>query len=230
MTLEVIGAGLGRTGTASLKVALEQLGMGGCYHMGEVIANLDSIELWVRAADGTPDWESTFDGFGATVDYPGCSFWRELADYYPSAKVLLSVRDANTWFDSTQETIFSPLALEFIEKTPMKEFMEKTVWHEFDGRIRDRDFMVPYFEQRIAEIKDAIPDDRLLVYEVKQGWEPLCEFLDIPVPATPFPRINSRDETRRLIESLAAGHSDQSLEEQLRDASEDLFGEQPTEE
>lgn len=230
MKLQVIGAGLGRTGTASLKVALEQLGVGRCYHMGEVMANLDSIELWVRAADGAPDWEQTLDGFGAAVDYPACSFWRELADYYPSAKILLSVRDANRWFESTQETIFSPMALEFIKKTPMKEFMEKTVWHEFDGRIHDRDFMVPYFERRIGEIKDAMTDDRLLVYEVKQGWEPLCEFLGVSVPDTPFPRVNSRDETKRLLESLAAGHSDQSLEEQMKEVSGDLFGEHPKEE
>ena len=225
MTLQIVGAGLGRTGTASVKVALEQLGIGRCYHMGEVIANLEWMDLWIRAADGAPDWEQTLDGFSATADYPACSFWRELADYYPSAKVLLSVRDADRWFESTQETIFSPSILEWAKETPMKEFMEKTVWQEFDGRIHDRDFMVPYFERRVQKIREAIPADRLLVYEVKQGWGPLCEFLDLPLPDAPFPRVNSRDETRQLIESIVAGKPDQSLEDQLKDASAELFGE-----
>jgi hypothetical protein len=108
VALQVIGAGLGRTGTASIKVALEQLGLGRCYHMGEVLANPGDADRWVSAADGKPDWDDLFNEYGAAVDYPTCVFWQELADFYPDAKVLLSVRDATSWFESTRETIFSP--------------------------------------------------------------------------------------------------------------------------
>src|SRR5262249_44998992 len=128
MPLKLIGAGLGRTGTLSLKGALEAIGYGPCYHMAEVMANPSATSLWVDAANGKPNWEALFKGYAATVDYPGCSFWRELAQAYPSAKVLLSVRDPDKWFESTQETIFSEKISGMLRKSPMNEFFEKTVW------------------------------------------------------------------------------------------------------
>ena len=108
MALKVIGSGLGRTGTMSLKLALEQLGLGPCHHMVEVFAHPESIPLWIAAGAGKPDWDAIFAGYQAMVDYPGCKFWRELMDYYPDAKVLHSLRDPDKWFDSTQATIFAP--------------------------------------------------------------------------------------------------------------------------
>lgn len=108
MVLKIIGAGFGRTGTASLKLALEQLGYDPCYHMKEVIQNPHFTEYWMRAADGSPDWEQIFDGYQATMDFPASSFWGELADYYPDAKVILTIRDAEDWFRSTQETVLNP--------------------------------------------------------------------------------------------------------------------------
>ena len=221
MSLKVIGVGLGRTGTASLKVALEQLGIGRCYHMGEVPQNQGHIDLWIQAAAGNPNWDKLFEHYSATTDYPACNFWRELTDYYPSAKVLLSVRDANRWFESTQETIFAPRFREVMRPTPFGTLCEKAVWPDFKDRIDDREFMVSYFERRVEEIKRVIPKDRLLVYEVKQEWGPLCEFLELPVPDEPFPRINSRDETKRLLESVLAGGSP---EEGIAEAAGDLFG------
>src|SRR5215470_14163777 len=135
MDLKVIGAGLGRTGTLSLKFALEQIGFGPCYHMTEVMLNPEAPALWVQAANGSPDWESIFRGFVATVDFPACTFWRELSEYYPEAKVLLSVRDPERWFESTQATIFSEQSFQRLKQTPLRPFIEKTVWNSFGDRI-----------------------------------------------------------------------------------------------
>src|SRR5262249_28634169 len=140
MPLKLIGAGWGRTATLSLKVAIEQLGFGPCHHMTEVMMNPESVAHWIRAADGSPHWETIFDGFSATVDFPGCTFWRELSEFYPQAKVLLSVRDPEKWFESTQATIFSERAVRMLNASPMKEFMEKVTWKAFGAaRIHDRD-------------------------------------------------------------------------------------------
>jgi hypothetical protein len=208
MALKVIGAGLGRTGTLSLKVALEQLGFGPCYHMTEVMMHPETAPaLWLRAADGDPDWERIFSGYAATVDYPGCRFWRELARAYPDAKVILSVRDAHKWFESTQATIFSPQAIEMMSASPIREFIEKNAWNDFGDRIHDRDFMVDWFERHNAAVRAEIPSERLLVYEASQGWEPLCGFLGVPVPSAPFPRINSREEMTHNLEQLAGDGS-----------------------
>jgi len=204
MSLQVIGAGLGRTGTMSLKVALEQLGFRNCHHMIEVWANLPSIGDWLEAADGRPDWEKIFAGFQATVDYPGCHFWRELTAAYPKAKVLLTVRDPNDWFESTQATVFSPHMRGQMGDSPARTFVEKTVWNEFGSNIDNRDYMVKAFERHTAEVKRAIPKDRLLVFEVAQGWQPLCEFLGVPVPSKPFPRLNSRGELAAMIAATRA--------------------------
>jgi len=199
MALKVIGAGLGRTGTLSLKMALEQLGIGPCYHMVEVMMHPEAAALWIGAANGKPDWDAIFHGYAATVDYPGCSFWRELSAFYPDAKVLLSLRDPDQWFESTQATIFSAQAMEMIGRSPMKPFLEKTVWNEFGDRIHDRDFMVDAFRRHNAAVQQAIPKERLLVYEPGQGWEPICEFLGVPVPASPFPHANSREEMATIM-------------------------------
>lgn len=208
MPLKLIGAGLGRTGTLSLKMALEQIGYGRCYHMGEVMQNPDATSLWVQAADGNPDWEAVFDGYTAAVDYPACSFWRELAAYYPSAKVLLSLRDADKWFESTQETIFSEKISGMLRQSPMKEFFEKTVWKAFGARISDRKFMIEAFKRHNEEVQRAIPKERLLVFEARDGWEPLCKFIGLPVPDMPYPHANSREELAAMIDAAAADGGD----------------------
>jgi hypothetical protein len=195
MALKVIGSGLGRTGTMSLKLALEQLGFTRCYHMVEVFLNPPHLKLWVDAAEGRPDWERIFEGYAATTDYPGARFWRELAAFYPEAKVLHSVRDPEKWFESTQATIFSPMNRERVTEMPaMAEFFGKVVAAEISERMADKDFMISYFKRHTEEVVAAIPKDRLLIYEAGQGWEPLCEFLGVPVPTTPFPRENTREQ------------------------------------
>lgn len=200
MGLQVIGAGLGRTGTASLKVALEQLGLGKCYHMGELIINQDS-DIWIQATQGNYDWNRLFSGYGAAVDNPTCIFWRELAEYYPEAKIILTVRDANGWFDSVSTTILSPELINWYLNNPYaRDFWSKVLLRDFGDQVHNRAFMVDYFEKHNNEIKETIPTNRLLVYEVKQGWEPLCNFLDKPVPNEPYPRVNSRDETQVILQ------------------------------
>ena len=205
MTLKVIGAGYPRTGTSSLKLALEQLGFERCHHMREVIMDMSSARLWVEAAEGRPDWERIFEGYQSCTDAPGCSFWRELADYYPDAKVLLSVRDADPWFDSTQATVFSDQMLNRQFDSAMKDFFAKVVTPEFGEHIHDRDFMVAQFERHTQEVMAAIPAPRLLVYDVREGWEPLCAWLGVPVPETPFPHTNTREEMTQMRQAMAEG-------------------------
>jgi len=176
-----------------MKLALEQLGFGPCHHMVEVFGHMDSIPLWIAAAEGKPDWDAVFDGYKSVVDYPGAAFWRELTAYYPSAKVLHTVRDAEAWFESTQATIFAPRAGTENAPPQMQAFFA-AVMRELGDRRHDRDFMIDYFERHTAEVMRTIPAERLLVYRTGDGWEPLCAFLGVPVPDTPFPKVNDRAE------------------------------------
>lgn len=194
MSLKLIGAGLGRTGTLSIKLALEQLGFGPCYHMTELLIHPTHAQLWTGAADGRPEWEALLGEYASTVDYPGCAFWRDLAARNPDAKVLLSVRDPAAWFESTQKTIFSDESIQRLESSPLEHFFANAVWTGLRERIHDRDFMMDHFRRHNAEVERAIPPERLLVYQVSEGWGPLCAFLRVPVPDRPFPRVNSREQ------------------------------------
>ena len=195
MSLKVIGAGLGRTATFSLKFALEHLGLGPCYHMSEVLAGARrNVPLWVDVGRGRPDWDTIFDDYQSTTDYPACSYWRELTDYYPNAKVVLTVRDADNWFESVSETIFSEQIQGSLAGSLVEEMMQRTIFDAFGGRVKDRKFMTDWFKSRNQAVIDALPAQRLLVYSPKDGWEPLCSFLGSPIPYGPFPRVNSREE------------------------------------
>jgi hypothetical protein len=227
MALKVIGAGLGRTGTASLKLGLEQLGFGPCYHMGEVLPHLDRVPLWVQAGRGNADWDAIFGGYRSAVDYPACSFWREQLDRYPDAKVILSTRSAESWFESVNGTIMSPQVNEWIRTSPLKEFFELCVWKDFEPRIHDRDYMVDYFKRREEEIKSQVPPDRLLVFRARDGWGPLCEFLGVAAPDTEFPRVNSREETRKTLEDMMAAGEGEDLEGTMAVVRERLFESTP---
>jgi hypothetical protein len=215
MSLQIIGAGYGRTGTMSLKLAIEQLGFGPCFHMSEAIANQACIPDWLEAARGRANWAKIFDGYRASVDHPGCAFYRELAAAFPNAKVVLTVRDPNEWFDSTQATVFSPMMRSRVPESAFREFLQETVWGLFGARIDDRAFMVDAFERHSEEVRREIPADRLLVFEVARGWQPLCDFLGIAVPATPFPRVNSREEMAAML-ALAGSHGPNMSPEDLQ--------------
>lgn len=203
MALKVVGSGLGRTGTKSLQTALNMLGFGPCHHMVEVFAHPESVPLWIRAGAGVPDWDAIFDGYQSMVDYPGAAYWRELADYYPDAKVLHTVRDPDDWFDSTQATIFAPQGpvASGDGQGPMADFF-RSFSAPFRDHMHDRAFMTGYFRRHTEAVVAAIPPDRLLIYQAGQGWEPLCEFLGTPVPAEPYPSENSRAE---FIARVGAG-------------------------
>lgn len=201
MALSVIGAGLGRTGTLSLKLALEQLGVGRCYHMTEVFQIPAAPQQWLDAAEGRPvDWETVFEGYSATVDWPSATFYRQLADHYPQAKVILTERDADDWFDSTQATIF---ARDFSEvPNPVwAEMAKRVVADLFDGRLHDREHVISVYRRHNDEVRRTIPADRLLVYQASQGWAPLCEFLGLPMPDSAPPKVNSREEFAARLRS-----------------------------
>jgi hypothetical protein len=209
MALSVIGAGFGRTGTLSMKMALEQLGVGRCYHMVEVFEHPQHIALWRAAADGHPvDWDALLAGYGATVDWPACHFWRQLMDHFPDAKVLLTVRDAERWYESAHDTIYQvmigPLPADNPESRAQHDMAVKIVLEDtFGGRFEDRAHAIGIYERHNAEVRQAVPPNRLLVYEIGQGWEPLCRFLGKAAPAEPFPRVNTRDDFRTAL-GLAA--------------------------
>ena len=206
MGLKVIGSGLGRTGTKSLQTALNILGFGPCHHMVEVFAHPESMALWVEAGAGRPDWDAIFADYHAMVDYPGAAFWRQLADYYPGAKVLHSVRDPDKWFESTQATIFRPGSPTTIASDggPMTAFFDAFMG-ELRGRTDDRTFMTDYFRRHTEAVKAAIAPERLLIYEAGQGWEPLCAFLDVPIPDAPYPSENNRAEFIARVAGMVQG-------------------------
>lgn len=224
MPLQIIGAGLGRTGTASLKVALEELGFGPCYHMGEVLPHVEErVPLWIAAGQGQADWDTIFAGYQSAVDYPSCSFWREQMAFYPDAKVILSTRSAESWFDSVHKTIMAPDTTAWLEGGPMREFFELCMWKDYKPFIFDRERMIEYFNRRNEEIMATVPADKLLVFDVKDGWEPLCAFLGVEVPDTSFPRANSRDETRKILDAFIANEDPEKMQEVLAGESEKLF-------
>jgi hypothetical protein len=200
MALKIVGSGLGRTGTMSMKLALEQLGLGPCHHMVEVFAHPETMPLWVAAAEGRPDWELIFTGYQSMVDYPGCRYWRQLADFYPDAKVLHTVRDPDEWFDSTQATIFAPGSLAENAPPSMQQFFA-FLKVDFGDRLHDRAFMTDYFRRHSAEVEATVPADRLLVFQAGEGWDRLCAFLGAPVPDSPFPKTNTRDEFRARVQA-----------------------------
>lgn len=198
MSLKVIGAGVGRTGTNSLKLAINRLGFGPCHHMRAVALNQEvQVPLWLAAANGVPDWSAIFDGYESAVGWPTVSFFRELNAVCPSAKFILTLRDADNWVESFSQTIYRALAQ---RDRALKQLHP---WFDMSGDIiaktgfppgLDEEAMKTAFLAHNQAVKAAIPADRLLVYQVKEGWEPLCAFLDVPVPDDPFPRTNDRAE------------------------------------
>jgi hypothetical protein len=204
MTLDVVGAGFGRTGTLSFKLALEQLGFGPCYHMLEVFATPAHVEVWAEALDGTtPDWHALFAAYRSTCDWPACAYWREIKTANPSAKVVLTRRDPNAWYESMCRTIFEVLRRPFTGDDPLAArnmesnrilILERT----FGGRPDDRDHTLGVLAAHERDVIASVPAGELLVFDVADGWEPLCAFLGVPVPAEPFPRTNTADDFRTM--------------------------------
>jgi hypothetical protein len=207
--MRLIGAGLPRTGTLTQKVALETLGLEPCYHWVNVIADLDQVGVWNRALDGEAPWDEVFGGFQATVDWPGGYFWRELMGRYPDAKVLLSVRDAEKWEPSFRETIwdmcFGESLIRLISSARGQvdpqwsrylRLVDRMFWSEegtFSAGHDTPEKLMEQFERHNEQVKAVVPPERLLVWSVAEGWEPLCDFLDVPVPAEALPHVNDRE-------------------------------------
>jgi Sulfotransferase domain len=200
MSLEIIGPGFGRTGTNSLKLALEHLGFGPCHHMFEVRDNPELLADWEALARGeTVDWDEVFAGYRSQVDWPGAKYWRELARHFPDAKVILTVRDPDEWFDSVQATLAPFVAARGKHPAPHPNAIAEMAYKlivvpTFDGRMSDREHLTRIFREHIAEVQAAIPAERLLVFDLREGWAPLCAFLGVDVPDIPFPKTNSSKE------------------------------------
>lgn len=208
MGLKVIGAGFGRTGTRSLKTALEELGFGKCYHMEEVIRNPHHLKYWAEIMqNGKADWETVFKGYQSATDWPVAAYYRDLMDLYPDAKIILTVRDPESWHKSIMSTIYqvSRKFARFTRIVPnVHRFlygMEKVVWEDiFHNRLEDKAYAMKIFEKHIEEVKRVVPAERLLVLEARQGWEPLCAFLNVPVPENkPYPHKNNGALIRRVL-------------------------------
>ena len=200
MTLSVIGSGFGRTGTMSLKLALEQIGFGPCYHMVEVFKNPAAPALWSAAADDPAhaDWATIFEGYSSTVDWPNATYYQELAHAYPDAKVIHTERDAEAWYASTQATIFMDRGGP-PPNNAMPEMFRKVIYRLFDGRMHDKDHVIGVYEAHNAKVRETIPAERLLVYHVADGWGPLCDFLGVPAPDGATPKVNSREEFAAMV-------------------------------
>jgi len=179
--------------------------------MREVFEHPESIPKWQAAADGKPvDWDALFHGYNSTVDWPGCSFWHELAEHFPEAKVVLTVRDPERWYESVSNTIYAS-HLTGGSNPEHWNMLNKLVFENtFHGRFEDRAYAIEMYERHNQEVQRNLPASRLLVHEVTEGWQPLCRFFQLPVPQEPFPRTNSAEEwqARNAARRAAAGKTD----------------------
>jgi Sulfotransferase domain len=210
--MKIIGVGFPRTGTVTLYEALNRLGFGPCYHTKEMVRKPGHIDHWIRVYEGGPiEPRTVFAGYQATTDAPGCFFWRELLREYPDAKIILSTRDARSWYTSMSATILrddllaepgeaaargeaaGPAGSADPVLAGLRRLARAMSDRIFDGR-RDEAHLTAVFDRHNAEVRSEVPADRLLVYEVRQGWDPLCAFLGVRPPTTPFPWLNNTAE------------------------------------
>ena len=222
MSLLVIGSGVGRTGTHSLKLALEQLGFGKCFHMAELFQHPEKIIHFKKAdKDEAVDWDKLFEGYKSAVDYPVARYYKQLIAAYPQAKIIHTIRDADSWYQSAMETIFwaskpspsrifslllrMPFNSTVRKRLPVLQYTGSMMDNIFGKNLKDKQEVIRRYNAINEETLNYIPKDRSLVYEVKSGWEPLCNFLNIPVPSTPFPRSNTREDFKTMVKEIASG-------------------------
>lgn len=214
MTLQVVGAGFARTGTLSMQKALNDLGFGRTYHMNDVFQNRSHTQRWLDFGEtGTANWDDLFKKYQSVVDFPASCAWRELYDEYPRSKVVLTVRDPAAWWESVATVIYPtrtmfPAWLKRVVPNTQRwlDMVDSLVWTGlFDGRFLDEKHAIDVFERHIEEVQAHCDPERLLVFQVSQGWEPLCEFLGVPVPAGPFPHLNDSKSLRRRFAGIRWG-------------------------
>jgi hypothetical protein len=197
--LSIIGAGFGRTGTLSMKSALEMIGLGPVHHMYEVVAAPEQSIRWVAALDDSSILRDLLADYRSAVDWPSCYYWKELMALYPEAKVILTHRESKGWYKSIHGTLYQFLKTrsDKVSSDQLDMAMRLVMENTFDGRLGDEDYAIEVYEAHNAEVKAAVPAERLLVFDVREGWEPLCNFLDVPVPDEPFPNTNSAEEVMK---------------------------------
>jgi hypothetical protein len=204
----ILGAGFGRTGTTSLKRALEILGCGPCYHMQTAMTRPGHCRFWLRAQQGGPvDFGRFLRGYTSAIDWPVCEFLPPLLETWPQARVILTVRDADRWYDSVRETLWEiDRHLPWWFPPSIRRMHNAVIWNgRFGGRFLERAHAVEVFRTHEDEVRRSVPARQLLVFDVAQGWEPLCAFLGRPVPDEPFPRLNDREFFLRLLATLRIG-------------------------
>ena len=200
MSLQVIGSGFGRTGTMTMKQVLEKLGFGPCHHMLEIIENPEQLPLWKAvAAGGEIDWEGVFAGYRSQVDWPGAHVWEQTAAAFPEARIIHTERPEDAWWNSFNSTIgkfFSNLEKLDIPPHLMDQFTFMRGWlmQESFTDFTDRDAAIAGYREHNRRVREGVPAERLLVFNVADGWQPLCEFLGVPVPDEPFPHTHVRKE------------------------------------
>lgn len=206
--MKIIGVGVGRTGTLSLKAALEQLGFGPCFHGRHVLDHPDRLPGWLAAARGEEaDWAMLLEGYASTVDWPAAAFWRPLAKFYPDAKLILTIREPEGWYESVKNTIFQMFgshepseevarAREIVPGLEtFTDFHRRIIWDGFfSGKFTDRAHAVAAYERHNAEVIGELSADRLLVIPPGAGWRPLCDFLKLPIPDEPYPHLNDPEK------------------------------------
>lgn len=224
MSIKVIGAGLPRTGTNTLKEALEKLGFSKTYHMKELLAHPENLHYWHTLRDsGTTNWDALYNGYQATVDFPAYPWYKEHLQQYPDAKVILTTRPFDKWYSSISDTIWKagpqtlPQKLGMMLKLLFNPRLRKVIQcvkfakrmifqHHFKGRFQDKVFAETMFNQHIAEVKAHVPANKLLIFDVSEGWEPLCRFLGVPVPNEPIPHLNKKENFREMLTDIMKGH------------------------
>jgi hypothetical protein len=219
MSIKVIGSGLGRTGTYSLKLALEQLGFGKCYHMAELFQHPEGLIHFQKAERGEDaDWDTLFSGYQSAVDYPVARYYQQIMDRYPDAKVIHTYRDPESWYQSASQTIiwaskpsFSriaklmiklPFSPELRKQMPILKFNGNLIDLEFGKDYKNKEEVIRRYIQHNEKVMSTVPKEKLLVFDTKHGWEPLCRFLGVAMPNTPFPQSNTREEFVNRIKNI----------------------------
>src|ERR1035437_6294778 len=221
MALQIIGTGQGRTGTMSLKLALEILGYEKCYHMFELFQHPEEIVYFEQAEKGEKvDWDVLFEGYKSAVDFPVIRYYKELMIKYPDAKLIHTTRDPDSWYKSASDTIFLASKpslgrmLSLLLKLPFSSILRKRfrilkyngsmIDKFYEKNLKNKEAVIKVFKDYNEDVLKSVPQNRLLFYDVKSGWEPLCKFLNIPVPSVPFPKSNSTDEFLHNVSKIAS--------------------------
>lgn len=220
MPIKIVGAGFPRTGTNTLKQALEQLGYSKTYHFKEMIANPTDLQYWLTLEQtGTTNWDALYDGFEASVDLPAYPWYMEHMEKYPDAKVILTVRPFDKWYDSLYNTIYQAGPRTLPEKLVMLskllfnprlramikcvKFAKRRIFEvELQGKFEDKAFAEKVFNDHIEKVKATVPADKLLVYDVRDGWGPLCKFLGVPEPAEALPHLNKKENFKTMLAEM----------------------------